>query len=297
MVMRRLATLAWIALAALSIGSSTLAGQPQIATATTAAQAEQNLLAAAGKNDKASAGALLDAEFEWTTPVGITHQRAQTLDNLSALAMDTRGETGTQAYSYDHMAVITGWHSGARFMRIWVQRPQGWRLFVMIDTAIVEGLHEVPFANVAGRQSTDCDNPCRTIPFNPTTAAQREMLETFKRLKTDEWHPNPDDWAPYVLDDVYYVSSAAALSKADRVDRLRLLQQQTGTVVVPGDPVLFMRIVEFGQSAVMFARHAPFRGGKPYYSIRVWAYRDGRWRFANSQQTTIEFAAPVPAVW
>jgi hypothetical protein len=46
----------------------------------------------------------------------------------------------------------------------------------------------------------------------------------------------------------------------------------------------------------MFARHAPFRGGKPYYSIRVWALRDGKWRFANSQQTTIEAAAPAAPV-
>ena len=73
-----------------------------------------------------------------------------------------------------------------------------------------------PFSVPTGGQSADCDNPCRTIPFNPATPAQREMLATFKRLKVDEWHPNPDDWAPYVLDDVYYVTSAAALSKADR---------------------------------------------------------------------------------
>ncbi len=121
------------------------------------------------------------------------------------------------------------------------------------------------------------------------------MLDIFKRLKMDEWHPNPDDWAPWVLDDAYYFTSAAAMSKADRVNRLAQ-QKQTGAPSVPGDPVLFMRIAEFGQSAVMFARHAPFRGGKPFYSVRVWAFRDGKWRFANSAQTTIEAASPVPAV-
>ena len=56
------------------------------------------------------------------------------------------------------------------------------------------------------------------------------MLDIFKRLKVDEWHPNPEDWAPYVLDDVYYFTSAAALSKADRVNRLAQ-QRQSG---VPG---------------------------------------------------------------
>ena len=259
-----------------------------------AQQAEQSLLAAAAKNDVTAAGALLDADFEWTTPAGVNHKRAETLANLSALATNTRGETGVQSYSYEHMVVVTGARLTSRFMRIWVQRPQGWRLYAMIDTAIVTGTAP-PFSVPTGEKLPDCDNPCRTIPFNPATPAQREMLDTFKRLKMDEWHPNPDDWAPWVLDDVYYFTSATAMSKADRVNRLAQ-QKQTGAASVPGDPVLFMRIAEFGQSAVMFARHAPFRGGKPYYSVRVWARRDGKWRFANSAQTTIEAAAPLQPV-
>jgi len=153
-----------------------------------------------------------------------------------------------------------------------------------------------PFAvPISGDDTPDCDNPCRNIPFRAATPAQAEMLATFKRLKMDEWHPNPDDWAPYVLDNVDYVTSAAALSKAARVERLAQ-QKQTGAASLPGDPVQFMRIVEFGQSAVMLARQTPFRGGKPYYSVRVWAFRDGKWLFANSQQTTIESAAAIPAV-
>jgi hypothetical protein len=121
------------------------------------------------------------------------------------------------------------------------------------------------------------------------------MLAIFKQLKVDEWRPNPDGWGRYVLEDVYYVTSAAVMSKGDRVARLAQ-QRQSGAVALPGDPVVSMRIVEFGQSAVMLARHAPYRGGKPYYSLRVWAHRDGRWQLANTQQTAIEAAAPVAAV-
>lgn len=281
-----------ILLAASSILSSR-PGQAQTPPSS-AQQADQSLLAAAARSDATAAGTLLDADFEWTGPTGVNHKRDETLANLSALAMDVRGETNVQSYSYDRMVVVTGVRPASRFMRVWTQRPQGWRLFAMIDTAIVTGATP-PFSVPTTDQAPDCDNPCRTIPFNPATPAQTEMLATFKRLKMDEWHPNPDDWAPYVLDDVYYVTSAAALSKADRVNRLAQ-QKQTGAASVPGDPVLFMRIVEFGQSAVMFARHAPFRGGKPYYSVRVWAYRDGKWRFANSQQTIIDAAASLPAV-
>jgi hypothetical protein len=290
--MRRLAKFACIALLICAVLLGVQSAQAQAAASAQAA--DQSLLAAAAKGDATAAGALLDTDFEWTTPVGISHKRSETLANLSALTTDVRGETGIQSYSYDHLVVLTATRPSSRFMRIWVQRPQGWRLFLMIDTAIVTGTAP-PFSVPTSDQAPDCDNPCRNIPFNPTTPAQIEMLATFKRLKMDEWHPNPDDWAPYVLDDVYYVTSAAALSKADRVNRLAQ-QKQTGAASVPGDPVQFMRIVEFGQSAVMLARHAPFRGGKSYYSVRVWALRDGRWRFANSQQTTVESAAPIPAV-
>jgi hypothetical protein len=112
-------------------------------------------------------------------------------------------------------------------------------------------------------------------------------------LKIDEWHPNPENWLPYVLDDVYYVTATAQLSKADRVARLVKLKE-AGAPSVPGDPVVSMRIVDLGDSAVMTARHTPFHGGKPYHSVRVWALRDGRWQLANTQQTVMA-DAPVAA--
>ena len=73
----------------------------QTAPPASAQQADQTLLAAAGKDDATAAGALLDADFEWTTPAGVNHKRDETLANLSALATNTRGETGVQSYSYD----------------------------------------------------------------------------------------------------------------------------------------------------------------------------------------------------
>ena len=45
----------------------------------------------------------------------------------------------------------------------------------------------------------------------------------------------------------------------------------------------------------MTARHNPYRGGKPYYSVRVWAFTDGRWQLANTQQTVIADAPEAAA--
>jgi hypothetical protein len=45
----------------------------------------------------------------------------------------------------------------------------------------------------------------------------------------------------------------------------------------------------------MLSHHTPHLGGKPYYNVRLWVLRDGRWQLVASQQTTIESAAPEPA--
>src|SRR5579864_7461237 len=238
-------------------------------------QADRNFLGAAAKGDKAAAAALLDAQFEWTDSDGKTRSKAEALHDLPALAADAQGEADVKTYPYGQVEVITGiQHAGTRddrrFMRVWVKRPAGWRAFAILDTAMAGGA--APFSNTAPGAG-DCENPCRTIPYKPATAADKAIVAILQRLKMDEWHPNPDDWAHYVLDDVNYVTSAASLSKADRVARLAQ-QKQTGAVIVPGDPVMAMRIFDFGDAAIMITRNAPYRGGKPYYSLRVWTLRD-----------------------
>jgi hypothetical protein len=124
------------------------------------------------------------------------------------------------------------------------------------------------------------------MPFTPTSENAKTIAGIFQQLKMDEWHPNPERWAPYVLDNVYYVTATARLSKADRVARLAQLKEKGGPSV-PGDPVVSMRVLDLGDSALMTARHTTYRGQVPYYSVRVWALREGRWQLANTQQTVV----------
>jgi hypothetical protein len=255
-----------------------------------AAEADHSLAHALGKGDAAEVGKLLDAQFEWTDAQGRTRSKAEALQNLSGLAADAQGDTDVKTYDYHTVEVITGAHHNARFLRVWVKRPEGWRAFVILDTAIAAGT--APFSTPASGAAGECDNPCKNIPFATTTTADKTIVETLERLKVDEWHPNPEDWARYVVDDVFYVTSAGALSKADRVAHLAR-QRQSGAAILPGDPVSSMRMFDFGEAAVMITQNAPYRGGKPYYSVRVWTLRDTRWQLANSQQTTIDTALPV----
>jgi Domain of unknown function (DUF4440) len=285
---RWLALLAGVLLCGLAVDVAQAA--PPAPPQSAAQQADQKCLSAAAQGNKSAVGALLDAGFEWTDAQGKTRSKAQTLQALRALASSTDAETDVRHFPYDQLEVVTGVHHNARFMRVWVQRPAGWRAFAFIDTPIGGGT--APFATKADLAG-DCVNPCRTLPFTPKTAADKEIAALLMRLKVDEWRPNPEDWSPYVLDGVDYVTSAGALSKAARVAHLEQ-EKKSGAPILPGDPVISMRMADFGQSAVMISRIAPYAGGKPYYSLRVWTFRDGRWQLANSQQTTIAAAAPLP---
>ena len=255
------------------------------------AAAADSAWTAALTNGDASAATALDADFEWTNSLGGTFTRDQTVERLQTLAADLRGETDIRHYGYGHVHATTSARGDARMMRVWALRPEGWRVLGVIVTTLVTGT--TPFA-ASAPAAGDCENPCRTMPFTPASANARVIADVFMRLKMDEWHPNPSDWTQFVLDDVFYVTETAQLSKGDRVKRLASLEA-SGAASTPGDPVVSMRIHDFSDSAVMIARHTPFRGGDPYYSLRVWAFRDSRWQLANTQQTVIRSTPGAPA--
>jgi hypothetical protein len=248
-----------------------------------ARDADLRWIEALERGDAATARELMAAPFQWIDTAGRLRGLDAALDDIGALAAGLRGERGLQTYRYGSIAVITSERAGERVMRVWARAPKGWHALAVIGTALTTGA--TPFA--AGDAPTgDCDNPCRSLPYAPTTDNQRTIAELFMQLKLDEWQPNPERWADHVLDDVYYTTATAQLSKAARVEHLTALRE-AGRQSTPGDPVVSMQILDYGDAAVMFARHDSYRGGRPYWSVRVWAVSDGRWQLANTQQTVI----------
>ena len=267
---------------------STAASAPAASAAgdeRTAFQADREWIAALERSDAAAAGALLDSEFEWTNSEGRTRSGPESLEVVAELLADLQGEADAQAYDYGRANVVTSARPGARMMRVWALRPDGWRALAVISTALATGT--TPFAAAGSEVAGDCDNPCRTMPYVPTTETEETLAGLFQQLKVDEWQPNAERWTPYVLDGVDYVTATAQLSKEARVAHLTELEE-AGESSAPGDPVVSMHIVDLGDAAVMRALHTTYGGGVPYYSVRVWAFRDGRWQLANTQQTLIE---------
>lgn len=257
-------------------------------------QADHALGAALRKSDKDAVGALLDKNFAWTNMEGQTRTKAESLESLTALAKDNEGDTEVKSHYYGQLTIIFGFHHGARFAHIWVRRSEGWRAFIFLDTAVPKQSSTATPPPTNNAAAGDCENPCRTLPYTPTTAADKAVLAEWQRTKLDEWHPDAADWATHLAEEFLIINSNAERNKVERVAIAK--KQQEAGVSVPGDPVVSMSMSDFGNAVVMISQHVPYRGGKPYYNVRVFVNRNGHWLLAWSQQTTIQAAAAAAGV-
>jgi len=256
-----------------------------------ALQADRSLLSALGKADKIETGKLLDADFVWTDGEGKSLKKAEVLGDLPTYAADNQGDENVQTHFYGQVETVLGVHHNARFLRVWVKRPGGWREFVELDTPI--STRTAPASVEAAAGQGDCENPCRTVPYKPTTAMDKAILADWQKTKMEEWHPDAVDWPMHIADEFLIINNTTIRNKAERVAIAQ--KQQAAGVGTPGDPITSMEIHDFGDNAaVMISHHVPHRGGKPYYNVRVWTLRDGRWQLAVSQQSTIQSAAVPP---
>jgi hypothetical protein len=259
----------------------------------TALLADRSLLTALGKADKTATGKLLEADFVWTDADGKSLKKAEVLGDLSTYATDNQGDENVQTHFYGQVETVLGVHHNARFLRIWVKRPAGWQEFVELDTPISTRIAPASVEAAAGQG--DCENPCRTVPYKPTTAMDKAILADWQKTKMEEWHPDAVDWPMHIADEFLIINNTAMRNKPERVAIAQ--KQQAAGVGTPGDPITSMEIHDFGENAaVMISHHVPHRGGKPYYNVRVWTLRDGRWQLAVSQQSAIQSAAAVPPI-
>lgn len=255
-------------------------------------QADQSLADALQKSDSNVVGGLLDTEFAWTDAQGATHSKARTFKDMSQFASDNRGDSG-KAYFYGDLGLVYGTHHDQWFMRIWVKRPSGWRLFVDLDTPTAREPRPQGAVRNNGSKG-DCDNPCRTLPYKPATPADKAVLAEWQKTKVDEWHPNADDWATHIADEFMIINNGSARDKTTRVALAK--KEQAEGIGAPGAPILSMKMYDFAKAVVMISHHVPYQGGKPYYNVRVFVNRDGHWPLVWSQQTTIQSEAARPPI-
>ena len=263
----------------------------------TALQADNALQLALRKKDGKAVSALLDQQFSWTNEAGQTKTSAQFLKDAAAgSAVGDTEYTDVKGRDYGQLAIVTGvgkrtGRAGTFFARIWVKRPAGWLLLTHQDTAILVKTSPPPKAPAAEKSAEvapDCENPCRTLPYEPKTASQKEIVKAYQAVETAVTSHDAKTWAYHVADEFVGIGrqyTGTPDTKAGRVGQIGIVSNR---VTLP--KMLSGEAFVFGDAGIIIADHQPV-GEPPYHVIRVWVNRDGRWQLFHRQETTIKKAS------
>jgi ketosteroid isomerase-like protein len=257
------------------------------------AVADHALSAAVAKADTITAEKLLDEEFTCTDRTGKTRTKAEILSALSSLAAGDDSEV--QVIKDGDVVLIRGRHrvpsqnTSVRFVRVWVKRPQAWQLLVYQETTKAEKppAKRSGFGSPSGGAPVSCENPCKTVPYKPETAAQQEVVSMWQAVETTVLTNDVEGWIPNFTDDFLFVTpdGGTPLNKADRVAMIKELRR-TNTTLIPAE-VVSMKVWVFGDAAVMRSEHKPVHG-KMLHVTRLFVKHSGHWQIAFGQQTAVE---------
>src|SRR5215469_2005529 len=249
-----------------------------------ALQADREFVQAAAKGDSAAVAKLLDNDFTWTDANGKTLSRSEVVSSLptSALGDETGAHQVRQTRS--QVEAIMADRDKIHVLRLWVKRGSAWRLLVYHEVAL--GRQE---GSAHSSGVTDCENPCKTIPYTPKNEAEQAIVASWQALETGVTNHDAAAWAPHIADEFAMLSSANdhPLTKADRIATLNL-QKQGGRGSAPS-PLVSAEMFDFGDSVIMTCMHQPYTG-KPIHVSRLWIKRNGQWVMSISFQTTIQAA-------
>jgi hypothetical protein len=237
---------------------------------------------AALKSDAASLDKMLDTRFTWTDASGKTLSRQEFLQQLPKPAI---GDPNAQmtAHNYGSLESIQIHNGKDHALHVWVNRSAGWRLLVYQEVHLLDA--PPPPAAVT---RAACQNPCKTMPFDPKTQNERDVIAGFMALQTYTVAHDSKNWGLYVADEFEAANSNSdqTLTKRGRMEDLARSKMAGYTPM----PVVDMHVLDFGTAAILISRHQP-QNAKPVHITRVWIKRGGHWMEAASYQTRIEDAA------
>src|SRR5262245_54103335 len=148
--MRRALIRAAIVGLAMCFVSVAVGGRPARAqdSAETIKTLDQGLAAAVRGKDKRALGRLLAAKFSFTDAHGATSPKSEVVNNIAAFP--GLAESDVKINFYGPLATVTGLRGNVRFIRVWVKRALGWRLFLLLDTPNVPASAQAPVENGSG---------------------------------------------------------------------------------------------------------------------------------------------------
>lgn len=255
-------------------------------------QADHSLADALAKGDSKTVATLLDDRFQWVEASGKIHTKAQILEDLASFAADNEGTLDVRTVDFlGQVERQLGMHHNQRFAHLWVKNGSGWQAFVFLNMPIpAERPDYTTPPGPPNEADKVCDNPCKTLPYKPENAVEEGAMATWFRLKNDEWHPNPDDWAAHTDEAHETLTPRSDVPRLQHIEELaeqRKLYGENGGS--GGSSVLSMKMFDFGNNVVIMEA---FQGRNPSakptsFNLRVFVNRGEGWKIALSAQTNM----------
>ena len=245
-------------------------------------QADRAFVQAVVKADSAKLTRLLDKNFTWCDSTGKTLSLAEV---LRSVPKDSLGdETGAEVkqLTYGEVGAVMAGSGKVHILRLWVKRPAGWRLLVYHEVH----LSDHPPAE-GGTGVKECENPCKSVPYQPKNEAERAVILSWQALETGVTSHDAAAWSPHIADEFVMLNSNNdhPFGKADRIAILNK-QKESGVASAPS-PLVSAQMFDFRDAIVMSCLHKTHTG-KSVHVSRLWIKRDGKWIMAISYQTLIQ---------
>jgi hypothetical protein len=254
--------------------------------------ADRSLTDALAKGDSKTVAALLDDRFQWVEANGKIHTKAQILEELASFAADNEGALDVRTVDFlGQVERQLGMHHNQRFTHLWVKNASGWQAFVFLNMPIPADRPDYTAPPGPPNEADKvCDNPCKTLPYTPQNPVEEGAMATWFRLKNDEWHPNPDDWAAHTDEAHETLTPRSDVPRLQHIEELaeqRKLYGENGGS--GGSAVQSMKMFDFGNDVVIMEA---FQGRNPTakptsFNLRVFVNRGDGWKIALSAQTNI----------
>jgi hypothetical protein len=251
--------------------------------------ADETLAEAMRAGDKGIARRLLALEFTFVDANGKTHSRKEFLADLKSVASGP--VTDVEVKIYGLVALVAGHRKSALgdtlFIDVWAKQKRAWRTLVMQEVPLAES--EAPAAAVpaAPGNSSECKNPCETIPYRVRSPAEQEIINSFQAIAKAVAAHDAGEWGKHVADDfVLYGSGGAPVSKSARIALIER-QKESNAAATIGE-VESVEVYAYGDGAVMIATQLAPDARSHFRAVRLWTKRNGRWLMAISAHTDVK---------
>jgi hypothetical protein len=187
---------------------------------------------------------------------------------------------------YGQVEMIQAHRGREHILRVWVKRAAGWRQLVYQEVRLMD---TEPV--VAPGTGAACENPCKTVPYQPKSESERRAITAYMALQAATVARDSAAWGTYVADE-FAAANSNSNKVLDKRTRMEDLERNKMAGYSPM-PVVKMQVFDFGNAAVLVTEHQP-EHGKPVHITRMWIERNGKWLEAASYQTRIQAAPAKP---